>query len=264
MRLVRGLLLALVLAPVACAQEVDDEVLGGGDEERRAYVDAIALSAGQDDSTLPLDDDSATCFGEAYVDVLGVDALREKVTPEEIRAEPDKDHSDWGVVITTDQGVELFRRFLDCEPDAMDDIAEGMADEIAGDPNFPLDLDADCLAEVDPSLVEGFMGAIIAGGGSDPDVSEEAVESLFLWIEECTDLQGAMLDAMAEEAGMTDEERDCIEDGIDEATIRDLFVLGFMAEMSGDTSDEVFEDSPAGHDLMRVLAECATPGFGEA
>jgi hypothetical protein len=267
MRLARGTLVMLVLAAGACAEEVDGEVLSGGDdpEERQAYIDAIAFSAEESDSTMPLTGESATCFGEAYVDVIGVEALRAKVTPEEIRADPDKDHTDWGLDLTNDQGVDLFRRIVDCTPRAMEEIAADLADELDSDPSFPLDPDVDCLAAVDPALIEGFMGATIAAGDSnDIDVTEEQVGGVYDWLDECVDLRGAMLDGIVDEGGLSAEDRACLEEGIDDAVVRDLFVLGFLAEFEGTTSDEVFENSPAGKELVKTMMRCATPAFGEA
>lgn len=61
---------------------------GGGQEQE--YVDAIAASVRQGNSTFQVSQEQAQCIGNAFVDTLGVSAFQEVgLTPEEIRSGAD-------------------------------------------------------------------------------------------------------------------------------------------------------------------------------
>lgn len=91
--------LVIALVVVAVVVVVGAVLLAqGGDErsdEEQAYVDALAeWSEAQQAERLGFDEEESRCFAEAIVDAVGVGALQEAATPEEIRASPEDDPLD--------------------------------------------------------------------------------------------------------------------------------------------------------------------------
>lgn len=58
---------------------------GGDDERREEYIDALVSSSGTLDADFDLTEDEIRCMAEVQVDVVGVDHLAERYTPEELR-----------------------------------------------------------------------------------------------------------------------------------------------------------------------------------
>jgi hypothetical protein len=54
------------------------------------------------------------CFAEAFVDIVGVDALAAVVTPDEIRQNPDTPITELGIEISEDDGNALYDQASEC------------------------------------------------------------------------------------------------------------------------------------------------------
>ena len=265
-KIVSSACLALVLVASACGGDDDDassdgsngDSSGGGDK-RQEYVDAIAASASSSDQDNPfsdLTDDGAECVGSAYVDTIGLDELEAKVTPAEIEAKPDADHTDWGIEITDDQGVEIYRAIVDCAPDAKqaiaDGVAQGFTEGFTGEAGA-VDIDEDCLADNDPDQIEGFIGGAIAQGDAYvPDAEQGA--ALLDWFGDCIDLRAAFVAVIGSDPSVPAGVPECLSEGVDDQFIHDFWELAFTS--GGD--DAALQDSPLTAELQSVMTTCAT------
>lgn len=261
--LLRSTAMVLVLAGggAACAQEVDGELLtaGGGDPElRAAYIDAVADTAaeGGDDADLPLSRAGADCYGEAWVDVVGVDELVGKVTPEEIRSQPDSSPGDYGIDVSDDQGAEMVRRLIDCEPSVLRDLSEAMVDELSAGQDLPLDIDVDCLVEADQSGLEVFMGGVLAADDADDPPSADQGGAMYDWLSQCADLKAAIIASLEADEDLSPAVVACLDENITDDIVRGLFVEGVQAEID-------IEDSPASAALMEAMLPCARIDQGD-
>jgi hypothetical protein len=241
----------------ASGEETSDTQEGGDDDLRSEYVEAIATAVtGEDSPFADLGDADAECIGAAYVDTIGVDELEAKVTPEQIRDEPESDHEDWGITMTDEQGTEIYRALLDCSPDAEQAIAAGIAEgftqgftEEAGD---AFDVDEECLVEVEPASLEGFMGAAIAQG--DDFVPNEAQGAALLeWFGECVDLRGAFMAAFTSDPSLPEGTAECLDESVDDRMVDEFWQLAFTS--GGDQT--VFQTSPVVAELSGILNTCA-------
>lgn len=257
---------ALVAGLAACgddddsgAQTNDDSSSEGDDggEGRAAYVDAISAAAIADDEAFgELTDDDAQCFGEAYVDAIGLEELEANVTAQEIEENPSTDHSDWGIEITDEQGGEIYRAVVDCAPDAQRAIAsvvaDGFVEGFSGQTGTDIDVDEECLAEADPADIETFMGAAIAQGDAfAPD--EEQATAMLDWMGSCIDLREAFVGAIASDPSLPEGVGECVSAGLDDQFIEDFWQLAFTA---GDDPNAM-QESPLMGELTDVMTGCA-------
>lgn len=60
-------------------------ISNGGDDQRQEYIDALASREAPEGAALSLSEDEIRCMAEVQVDVVGVDRLAERYTPEELR-----------------------------------------------------------------------------------------------------------------------------------------------------------------------------------
>lgn len=92
------LVIALVVVAVIVVGAGAVLLARGGDgrsEEEQAYVDALAdWTESQQAEDLDFDGEESRCFAEAIVDAVGVGALQDVATPEEIRANTEDDPLD--------------------------------------------------------------------------------------------------------------------------------------------------------------------------
>jgi hypothetical protein len=285
--MVRRALFAAVLAlvataSVACSKEADDGVLssgtdgendgdgdtsgdgdsgGGSGGQRQEFIDAIAFASENDtdEDHLAMSAAAAACYGEAFVETVGVDELAAKVTPEEIRADPDAEASDWGVDVDQDQGVEIFRQSVDCHPPLLGEIGQGISESLNEGNDTPIAVDVDCLAEADPADIEDFMGAGIASDNEDIDPTPEQAASIVDWIGACADLRGAIVGSLASDPTFPEGAAECIGEGIDDDMLRDLMILAITA-----TNDDgpAFEDSVVGLAFTEVVTRCTATAGG--
>jgi len=268
----RGALVALVLVVGACGGDDDSSDDDGGNDDseagsesdsgsgalRQDYVEAIAASVGQsDDAFVDLDDAEAECAGEAYVDAIGLDELEAKVTPGEISAEPDADHTDWGIEMTDDQGIEVYRALVECAPRATRAVAVGVAqgftEGFTGESGADIDVEVDCLADSDSSELEGFVGAAIAQG-DDFTPNEEQGVAVLDWMKDCVDLRQAFVVAIGSDSTMPAGAADCLSDALDDQFIEDFWRLAFTS--GGDQA--TLQDSPLMGELTSAMTGCAS------
>ncbi|HEY8544446.1 MAG TPA: hypothetical protein VIL36_05350 [Acidimicrobiales bacterium] len=237
---------------------------GGGDDGLRIeYVEAIAASVtGQDSPFADLADSEAECLGAAYVDAIGVDELEAKVTPQEIRDQPESDHRDWGITITDEQGTDIYRALIDCSPAAEEAIVTGLASGFTegftgemGDDAF--EVDEACLADADAADLDGFMGAAIAQG-DDFVPSGEQGQALLDWFGECADLRGAFLSVFTAEAGLPEGTVDCVDAAVDDRMVDEFWQLAFTS--GGD--DSTVESSPVIQELTGIVNGCVAETGG--
>lgn len=276
--LVALLLAMLTAAAVACSEEADKGVLSSGDREsddgdsgsdgsgeggsgqRQAYIDAIAtasqnVDADDPDDTMKMSDASAQCFGAAFVDVLGVDELESKVSPEEIAANPNDDPSEWGLEVSQDQGVEIFRSLVECQPTVLEEFGRTMSESMNQGSDTPIDVDVDCLAEVDVADIEDFMGAAIAADSDDIDPTADQAAAIIDWLLPCADLRGAIIAGIAADPSFPEGAAECIDEGVTDDMLRELLIIGFTSQ--GGDSDQAFEESEVGQAFTEVITDCA-------
>lgn len=271
-RILSGAMAASLVVALAagCSSENKDNVFSQGDDDReesptdgggsgdlggqgQAYVDAIA-TVGQfddpdDDSDLPLSEGAAVCYGEAYVEVIGVERLADKVTPDELEANPDKDSADWGLEVSKDEGAEIFRGLIDCEPGVLQEMGTKLADQMSeGDAAGAFD--ADCLAEVDPDDIDEVMGASIAGG-DDYVPNEEEATAMVDWLMGCGDMRAVILSAFEAEGTFPDSAIECIDEGLDDELIRGMLIASMAL---GDDAEP--EDTPQGTEFLEIVTDC--------
>lgn len=234
---------------------------GGSGGDGGEYAEAIAFASQQEDpgdeSDIAFSPDAADCYGQAFVDVVGLDELEANVTPDEIRDNPQNNHDDWGIEVTQEQGVEIFRQLVDCQPEVLEEFGTAMSEAMNEGTDTPIDVDVECLADVDPSAIEEFMGAAVAADSDDVDPTPEQARAVVDWIAGCADLKSVMIDALAAESGFPPEAIACLEEGLSDELVREIFVTGFTSAPGDD-----FEDTPAGEEFTEVISRCATQGGG--
>lgn len=162
-----GLLVVLGILVVAAAGVGAAYFLTQDDNgDRDGYIDAVAFLV-QDGSDLS--ESEARCLAETTVDVVGVDALEEVATPEEIRDNPDRSLTDHGIEIDSGQGSDFFDGMVGCL-DVRQRFIDGFADD------FDQSV-ADCVdAAVDDDLFRRVAVASFVDEDwteSEPDLAEE-------------------------------------------------------------------------------------------
>lgn len=247
----------LAVLAAACSSENDGDALSPRDEGKgQEYAAAISTAAQKDD---PDDDndptfspDAADCYGRAFVEVLGVERFEAAVTPEEIAAGDEADAADWGVKLSDDEGVEVFRALVDCDPGVMAELGASL-----GGNATPIDLDADCLAETDPADIEDYIGSAIAAAGEDELPTREAAAAWIDWMMGCGDLKPTIIDDIVGEADNAPAGLGaCLDERLDDDMIR-----GFMiARLTSDEDD--IGNAPGSQAFIDVVTRCALEPAG--
>jgi hypothetical protein len=199
-------------------------------------------------------DQMAQCYAESFVDEVGIDALKEKVTPDEIRDKPENDHTDWDIEVSEDQGRAIFRGIVDCDPDMMQEFGEAMAESMNDEGDFNQAVDAECFAKTDPDDIEDFMAAGFAGG-DELQPTEEQARSMIDWLDKCIDFKKAIIASITADESIPDSAADCLADKVDEETLKDFMVAGVVA---GDDAD--IENTPEGKAFTEVITTCMLGG----
>jgi hypothetical protein len=218
----------------------------------------VSVTSGEGDDESPfgdLSDEDARCVGAAYVDTIGVDELAAKATPAEIEAQPSADHTDWGIELTDEQGLEVYRGIVDCAPESeqaiADGVAQGFTEGFTGEAGN-VDIDEECLADKDPADIEGFIGGAIAQGDAYvPDAEQGA--ALLDWFGDCIDLRGAFVAVIGSDPSVPEGVPECLSEGVDDQFIHDFWELAFTA--GGDQA--ALQDSPLTAELQSVMSGCA-------
>jgi hypothetical protein len=128
---------------------------------------ATSLSSGDPAGDLVLEDEQAACVGEAWVGIIGVDALNASGATLEELSEPSGDLG--GTELTVEQGEAMVAAFEPCEVDIVALMAESLATGLT-------DEQAACVVEeLDPDQAEALLAKTFAG--LDADAEFEAVIS---------------------------------------------------------------------------------------
>jgi hypothetical protein len=238
----------LLVIIAACAPKNEDAPTGG-EELRREYVDALA-NVNQAASDSPLPPGASLCLGEAWVDVVGVETLVAKVTPEEIRADPGGFARAAGIDVTEEQGLAIARAALDCSPDLATVAGEAFVNGLSpGELGFEIDIE--CLRTVDHELMVRFFGGFLAADDPDGPMPEDAVIALLDWVDTCIDMVDALLHAIDAQSELDDEARACLEEHVTEEGARDLFLVWIMQADGGDEAE-----ARTVMEMMRVMQPC--------
>lgn len=236
----------LVVLAAACS--------GGGhhhdEADADAYRDALAASAQEawSDGDTSFSAEATACYGSAFLDVVGLDRLAEQVTPEEIEDDPE---GDWNVDITEEEGVAIFREMVDCESGVVDEFAGLFSRSINADSDSPVEVDEACMAEIDPSEIEGLMGSGISHP-EDDRLSREHAAVITDWMMGCGDVRQMMLDELAAQADDPEGMAACLDGKVDDTLIREMLIAGY----TGDGAEP--EETSEGAELQAIVLACIT------
>jgi hypothetical protein len=139
----------------------------GGRADRADYVDAIA-EVQQDPAA---SEEANRCLAEAFVDVVGVEALAEAVTPDEIRDDPDTPPAEHGIEVDVEQGSRFVDLLSECS-----DIRGLMLDSIAIDSGPDV---AACYDDtMDDELFRRYVVSVMFHGDltGDPDLQADLAQ----------------------------------------------------------------------------------------
>ncbi len=100
---------------------------GDGGSDLGQYRDAIAagVQADEGDDSLQTTDDEAQCIGDGTADVIGVDALEEAGTPEEVTELTQDDLAAFD--LDDEQATEVAQITFDCVDDIVDQFIASFA-----------------------------------------------------------------------------------------------------------------------------------------
>lgn len=87
--------------------ERDSETAEGED-----YVDAIVEGAEVEDN--PFTRDELRCLSAALVDAVGIEALQDAVSPDEIRQNPDRSMTEHGISLDEEQANQIIDQSTEC------------------------------------------------------------------------------------------------------------------------------------------------------
>lgn len=156
----RIILAMAVLAIGAFAAGCGDDDGGGSggessSEEGQEYVDAIVAS--NDDSELT--DEENECFARAFVDAVGVDQLKDAVSPAEIRDNPQSSPQEFGITLDEEQADGFWEDVNDCM-----DVRAAFVEGLTAGQNLS-DETVDCLKDAfdDDLLKRVFVTSLMAG-----------------------------------------------------------------------------------------------------
>jgi hypothetical protein len=210
------------------AVEGDDD--GGSPTDREAYVDALAFSMDEAEYNSFTPEENR-CMAEAEVDVLGVDTLRDNVSPERIRSSPKTNLVDHGVEIDEQQARALYDAYSGCA-----DLRRGLVDhtgQILRDMSGGGEVDVACLDQtLDDTMVEEFIVDAEQRGFQTGDESSqpppELTEAYVDWLGGCIDLRGTLLSglvsAITEDPELPPGAVGCIEQGFTDDVARRTWV----------------------------------------
>jgi hypothetical protein len=177
-----ALVLTIVAAAAACS----------GADERGAYVDAVAATAGDE----VLEDSDRECYAAALVDTIGVETLQDKVSPDDIDANfTPVDHD---IELDDAQGGEFYDRLSECF-----DVRELIIRSLSSGQELPAETVACIDQHIDEALAEKIIVASVTQGdaaANDPEIAA-ALDTLSA---DCAPTQGnAGTAAPAEGTGAT-------------------------------------------------------------
>lgn len=161
-RMTIGLVAVLALLFGACG--------GSSGDDLDAYADALAAGVQADDSdgSVEVSDDEADCIGSAAAKVIGLDALKEIGTPDEVTEASTEDLSAFS--LSDGAALDIATQYVGCIPNIVEQFADMVSE---GDDDV-----AECLNEdIDTDmLVPSFQAVIQTGEQSDETIDEALVE----------------------------------------------------------------------------------------
>lgn len=145
----------------------------GSSAERGAYVDAVA-SIGEAHGVHP---ESSSCFSEATVDAVGLDALQDVATPDDLRDNPDRTPRSWGISLDGGRAEVFYDQVQDCidtrqvymdrlredgllTPEALACVDQALGDDILRRYFVTLWLDLENPLDADAELRRDFVAAV--------------------------------------------------------------------------------------------------------
>ena len=252
------------------------------------YADALAAAilADDDDDALETTEDEAQCIGDATAPIIGLDALEEVGTPEDVEELAEDDLEDFD--LSDGQAIDVASVTFDC--------VDSMVQQLIEDIGTGSDEADECLADV---LGKEDLVPLLAVGLQGDDVTEEDAVAITETVAQCapdTDTgdevdpaeeraqyQGALAELIFDDGSeLTQEEATCIaSDSIDIVGRDRIVALGtpeeFVAATSEDlsaldlTDDELlaiagayFDCAPSTVDLVRDGFIVGTELTGEA
>ncbi|MGH9112143.1 MAG: hypothetical protein ACRDZN_07600 [Acidimicrobiales bacterium] len=158
----------LATSAAACADEAGSG--GSRSEEGQEYVDAIVAASGDAGAT----DEENECLARSFVDAIGLDELREAVTPAEIEENPDSSPADMGIPLDEEQADAFWDDLNGCmDVEAL--FIEGIAEDEALS-----DEDRACLEEAfDDDLIKQIMVGVLVEGEDSLEGDDELMGELF-------------------------------------------------------------------------------------
>jgi hypothetical protein len=237
---VSGAVIVVALLVAGCGD--DDDSTGSSsrrsESSKSAYVEAIAAQTGDDFTPT-----ESRCIAEAYVDGIGLDALRSEVSAKELRDNPDAGLSTY---VTPDQaqGEDIYAGMHECA-----DLRGLAVSQFAAQYQLPADFDTQCLEDqIDDALLEDLMVTYLS------ESANAEAATVAQWLGRCTDLRQALVTLVSEGATspLAPETIACVT-----AQLDDDFVQRFWTASLADP--DAFVSSPEAAELETKLAPCV-PG----
>ncbi|MGN0063273.1 MAG: hypothetical protein ACI379_03445 [Nocardioides sp.] len=155
---------ALLLAPVALLLVACSGEDAEGPASRGDYVTAMTETL--QGSETAVDDETATCAAETLVDAVGLDAIREAGTPEEIR----DGSAGLGTGLAGEDAAQVYDGFVECGID----LGEELRTEYTAREEFTKKQRA-CLSDVlTPKATREYFITVFAEGAQSADAGELA------------------------------------------------------------------------------------------
>lgn len=143
--------------------------------EGQDYVDALVATAEVEPN--PLTDDQLRCLSAALVDALGIEALQDAASPDEIREDPESGLRDFGISIDEEQANQIIDQSTDCGVDFREVVLASLAESGLSDEDIA------CVEEAISE--EAVRRLIVAGFTEDEDALSEAESQLEEAAESC-------------------------------------------------------------------------------
>jgi len=131
---------------------------GGSSDEAKPYVDAMVKSMTAEEES-PMNKEESRCFSEGFIDVVGLDKIKEAGTPKQF-AEQSDDLQFKKLDLTRDQGGEIYDQFEECGVD----LRATLLEELLSDDKMSAEA-KNCIEKAvsDEKLREFFITLMVSG-----------------------------------------------------------------------------------------------------
>jgi hypothetical protein len=149
-----AVMMALIVGLAGCVDEA--EVGDPTPNEERAYVGA--LMATSDDDEVGFSEDDKRCLAQATVRAIGVDRLKEHITPEEIRENSEFDATELGIELTEEDRVafsDVVTACMDIRQFIVERMFQAEAQDLTNEEQECID------RELDDDLVRTMLFALV-------------------------------------------------------------------------------------------------------